>query len=268
MLFHAKNGTAAIENDLMDYVRFGNGRKTLIMLPGLGDGLTTVRGMALPMAFMYRMLTKEYTVYVFSRRRALPEGYTTRDMARDQAKAMELLNIDAADLIGVSMGGMIAQHLAADYPQRVNRLVITVTAPCTNPLLTRNVQEWVACAQQGDHTALMRSNVRQMYTEAYYRRNSWLIPIMGKLTKPASYRRFFIQAAACVAHDARESLSAIRAETLVVGGGKDATVGGEPSQQLAQAIDGAVLHMYDEGAHALYEEEKGFFSLVLAFLNE
>lgn len=51
----------------MDYISFGNGKDTLIMLPRLGDGLTTVRGMAAMMAVTYRMYAKDYKVYVFSR---------------------------------------------------------------------------------------------------------------------------------------------------------------------------------------------------------
>lgn len=73
----------------MDYIRFGTGKRILIMLPGLGDSLRSVKGTALPMAMMYRKFCKDFTVYAFSRKNALLKGYTTRDMARDQAEAME-----------------------------------------------------------------------------------------------------------------------------------------------------------------------------------
>ena len=115
MLYRAKNGTLQLSSTTMDYIRFGNGEKNLIILPGLGDGLQTVKGTALPMAFLYRIFAKGYTVYAFSRRNALPDGYTTRDMARDQEAAMEQLGIARADILGVSMGGMIAQHLAINH---------------------------------------------------------------------------------------------------------------------------------------------------------
>ena len=121
MFLHAKNGTISLAGDSMHYIRFGSGSKTLVMLPGLGDGLTTVKGTALPMAFMYRAYAGDYTVYMFSRRNHLPAGCSTRDMARDVKDAMEALDIQKADLIGVSMGGMIAQHFAADYPKCVRQ---------------------------------------------------------------------------------------------------------------------------------------------------
>ena len=135
MLYNAKNGTLKISGTEMDYIRFGSGARILVMLPGLGDGLRTVKGTALAMAAMYRMFAREFTVYAFSRKNGLPEGYTTRDMARDQAEAMEQLGIRKADILGVSMGGMIAQHLAIDYPEKVGKLILTVTSDRPNPIL-------------------------------------------------------------------------------------------------------------------------------------
>ena len=51
MLYNAKNGSVKIGDSEMDYIRFGTGGRTLVMLPGLGDGLRSVKGTALPMAF-------------------------------------------------------------------------------------------------------------------------------------------------------------------------------------------------------------------------
>ena len=263
MQFSAKNGRTGDT----DYVRFGSGERVLIMLPGLGDGLRTVKGTALPMALMYRKLAKDFTIYMFSRKNDLPEGHTTRDMAYDLAEAMEALGIEKASVLGVSMGGMIAQHLAIDHPEKIEKLILVVTAPRPNPLLTESVGEWLAQAKQGDHTALMESNVRRIYSESYYRKNKWLIPIMGKLTKPRSYCRFFVQAQACLTHDAWEDLPKISAPTFVIGGEQDRCLGGDASRELATRIPNAKLHMYPQWGHGLYEEAKDFIGLVLSFLR-
>ena len=267
MFFNAKNGVLKQENTQMDYIRFGRGERVLVILPGLGDGLQTVKGTALFMAFMYRAFAKDFTVYAFSRKNDLPQGYTTRDMARDQAQAMELFGIEKADVFAVSMGGMIAQHLAADFPEKVNRLVLTVTSSRPNPILVESVEEWIALAGKGDHAVLMDSNLRRVYSDSYYRKNKWMIPILGKLTKPASYQRFLIMAQACLSHDAYEKLEQIQACTLVIGGGQDKTLGGEASREIAAKIPGAELFMYQQGGHGLYEEEKDFNGRLLAFLN-
>lgn len=268
MLYNAKNGTLNIGNTTMDYIRFGSGQRTLVMLPGLGDGLRSMKGTALPMAFMYREFCKDFTVYAFSRKNELPEGYTTRDMAKDQAEAMAQLGIEKADIFGVSMGGMIAQHLAIDYPEKVNKLILTVTSARPNPILTESIDEWVALAKRGDHAGFMDSNLQRIYSDGYYRRNKWLTPIVGKLTKPKTYDRFFVQANACLTHDAYESLHKIKAPTLVVGGEQDKALGGDPSKEIAARIPGAQLRMYEQWGHGLYEEAKDFNQVIVEFLYE
>lgn len=267
MGYNAKNGTLNIAETTMDYIRFGTGDRVLIMLPGLGDSLRSVKGTALPMALMYRIFTKKFTVYAFSRKFAQPVGYSTRDMARDVAEAMEQLNIEKADVFGVSMGGMIAQHLAIDYPEKVGKLILTVTCARPNPILTESIKEWMAYAEKGDAAGFMDSNLRRIYSEKYYRQNKWMAPVVGQLTKPQSYDRFFVQATACLTHDAYEKLDRIQAPTLVIGGEKDMALGGEPSREIAERIPNAQLRMYEQWGHGLYEEAKDFNQVVLDYLK-
>lgn len=268
MLYNAKNGTLRIGGTAMDYIRFGTGDRILVMLPGLGDSLRSMKGTALPMAVMYREFTKEFTVYAFSRKNELPVGYTTRDMARDQAEAMDLLGIEKADIFGVSMGGMIAQWFAIDFPEKVNRLILTVTSSRPNPILTESIDEWMDCAQGGDHAAFMDSNLRRIYSEEYCRKNGWMVPLLGRFTKPKSYDRFFLQADACRTHNAYGHLGQIKAPALVVGGEQDKALGGEPSREIAAKIPGAQLKMYPQWGHGLYEEAKDFNGQILTFLRQ
>ena len=267
MLYHAKYGILKQGDAQMEYIRFGCGQRILVMLPGLGDSLRSMKGTALLLAWMYRLFAKDFTVYIFPRRQNLPQGYTTRDMARDVADAMEQLWIEKADIFGVSMGGMIAQHFAADYPEKTNKLVLAVTSARPNPVLLESIEEWVGCAKAGDHTAFMESNLRRIYSAAYCRKNRWMVPILGKVTKPKSYEPFFCQAEACLTHDAYEKLSAIQAPTLVIGGEKDLALSGYASRELAQRIPNAKLHMYPQWGHGLYEEAGDFNRLVYEFLT-
>ena len=114
----------------------------------------------------------------------------------------------------------------------------------------------------------MDSNVRRIYSEGYYRKNKWMIPLMGKLTKPKSYDRFYVQTDACLTHDAYESLHQIQAPTLVIGGEKDLSLGGDPSREIAAKIPSAELRMYEQWGHGLYEEAKDFNQVVKDFLKK
>ena len=261
-MYHAKNGHICGT----DYIRFGTGSRVLIILPGLGDGLQTVKGTALPMAWMYRIFARDFTVYMFSRKADLPQNHSTRDMAQDLREVMDALEISKADILGVSMGGMIAQWLAIDHPEKVGKLILAVTSSRVNPILTESVTEWISQADAGDHTALMASNLRKIYSPDYCRKNQWMVPILGKVTKPKSYNRFLIQAQACLEHNTFELLPQISSPTLVIGGEKDEALGADASREIAAQIPQARLKMYDQWGHGLYEEAKDFNQVVLNFL--
>ena len=268
MLYHAKNKSVCIGNTYMNYAEFGNGDKKLIMIPGLGDGLRTDDKLAAFYALLYGKFAKDYTVYVFSQKTRMPERYSTRKMARDMKEAMDMIGIEKADVIGVSLGGMIAQHLAADYPEMVEKLVLVVTASKKNQYTQGCISGWIEMAKRGDYQKLMLDNLKKMYIKEYIEKNRWLLNVAGKIGKPASYERFITMAYACLCHDAYEKLDKIQAKTLVIGGVKDRTLGGKASLELAEKIPNAELKMYEEYGHALYDEAKDFKKIVLEFLQK
>ena len=102
MLWNAKNGSVPLGNTEMAYAAFGYGSRALVLLPGLSDGLATVKGKALLLAQPYTLFFDQFTVYMFSRKNQMPGGYSIREMADDQAKAMKLLGIERASVLGVS----------------------------------------------------------------------------------------------------------------------------------------------------------------------
>ena len=198
MIFHAKNGSVRIDDTDMDYVSFGKGNNVLIMLPGLADGLTTVKGMALALALAYKVYARDYSVFVFSRKNDIPENYSTRDMAEDQAKAMKALGIATANVLGVSQGGMIAQYLAIDHPELVKKLVLAVTLARQNEVIQSVVGSWISMAERGDYKSLMLDTAEKSYSDKYLKKYRCLYPFWGYIGKPKDFKRFLIQAKSCI----------------------------------------------------------------------
>ena len=260
-----KNGYVTIGDTDMYYVSFGTGEKKLVVLPGLSDGLTTVKGKALILSFPYKKLFRKYTVYMFSRKNKMPEGYSIRDMADDQIRAMKALEIGQAYLLGVSQGGMIAQYMAIDHSEMVKKLILAVTAPNANAVVQDAVKGWIDMAMRGDHTALMVDTAEKMYSEKYLLKNRKYFPLLAKFTKPRTYDRFLKNAYAILEFDCRSELSDIRCPTLIIAGSDDHTVGNEAASELNRAITGSELYVYDSLGHGVFEEAKDFYDRVQEF---
>ena len=268
MFYNAKSGSIKIENISMDYIVFGTGKKNLVLLPGLGDGLRSMKGLALPVALMYRQYAKEYRVYVFSRRNILPTSFSTREMAKDVIYALDTLAVEKADFVGVSQGGMIAQWCAIEASEKVNKLVLVVSCAKRSKEMEKSISIWKKMAIKGDYKALLEDNVRNMYTDTYIQKNIWMVPFMAKISKPASFDRFITMADACLTHDSFHDLHRIKAETLVIGGRKDQTLGIQGTLDLSEGISNCKTYIYPEYGHALYEEAKDFNDRILTFLRE
>ena len=260
MLYHAQNARLCTERMEMDYIRFGTGQKTLVMLPGVGDGLKTVRGTALPFALLYRSLARDFTV-------DLPAHYTTAEMADDLAAAMRALGLAEANVLGVSQGGMIAQFLAIRHPELVRRLVLAVTLARPNETAEHVIRGWIGMARQGDYKGILLDTARRSYSPKYLRRQLPFYTLLGNLGKPKSLARFLTQAESCLGHDAYALLPQISCPTLVLGGTDDRIVTAAAAVEIAAQIPGCALHLYDGLGHGLSEEAKDFLPRVAAFFS-
>ncbi len=268
MLFHFKNGRLKTGNTSVDYIRFGTGKKFLIFIPGLGDGLKTVSGTALPFSFLYRKFSKDYTVYVFSRKNDLPENYATKQMADDLYVYMNHFQIDKADIVGVSQGGMIAQHLAIHYPQKVNKLILVVTLAQQNNIVNQTVTHWIELVRSRNVQELFLDTARKSYSEPYLKKSMPFYTLLSKTIKLKNPQRFLTMAHACLSHNSYQELASISCPTLIIAGAKDQIVGVEASREIASKINHSQLFIYEQLGHGLYEEAKDFIPRVLSFLTQ
>jgi len=260
-----KNGSVPVGNTQMQYVSFGRGNQSLVVLPGLSDGLATVKGKAWILSLPYRKYLRSYTVYIFSRKDSMPEGYSMADMADDQALAIRHLGIHPVNLLGVSQGGMISQLIAARHPELVKKLILAVTAPNANDIVKTAVSFWIDMAKRSDHRALMVDTAEKMYSDRYLRKYGNLFPLLARFTKPSSYDRFLKNADAILQFDARGALPDISCPTLIIAGRHDRTVGTSAASELHQAIAGSTLFVYEDFGHGAFEEANDFYQRVFAF---
>ncbi len=257
-----KNGCVKVGNTDMYYVAFGEGEKKLVVLPGLSDGLWTVKGKAMLLAGSYKRFFRDYSVYMFSRKNEMPEGYSIEDMADDQALAMRNLGIDRAIVMGVSQGGMIAQFLAANHSDLVEKLILVVTAPYANETIKSVVTKWIEMTLNASHTELMLDTAEKVYTKEFNEKNKRYLPLVARFTKPKNYDRFCKNAYAILNFDARPVLSRIKCPTYIMSGNCDNTVGNDAPYELEDAIVHSEILIFEGLGHGLFEEDKDFYNKV------
>ena len=262
-----KNGCVKVGNTDMFYVAFGEGKKNLIVMPGLSDGLWTVKGKAWLLAGSYKHFFKDYTIYMFSRKNTLPEGYSIKEMADDQVLALKNLGIDKTIVMGVSQGGMIAQLIAANYPEIVEKLILVVTAPYANDTVKTVVTKWIEMTKTSTHTELMLDTAEKVYTKEFNEKNKKYLPMLARFTKPANYDRFCKNAYAILNFDGRAELSKIKCKTYIMSGNCDNTVGNDAPHELHEGIENSEMEIFDGQGHGLFEEDKDFYNKVFMFCN-
>ena len=88
------------------------------------------------------------------------------------------------------MGGMIAQYLAIDFPEFVERLVLTVTLSRPNDVVKERCETWIKSAEQKDYAAIMKDLALYSYSDDYLRKNKLMLNIISKIGAPKNFDRF------------------------------------------------------------------------------
>ena len=265
MILNAKNENIQFNSWDCDYIRFGSGKDVLIMLPGVGDGFKTAKGVAVPLSLMYRCFANSFKVYVFSRRNNMPEGFTTKDMADDISRIMEKTGIRSASFFGVSQGGMIAQQMAIRHPDKVKNLILAVTASRPNDIMKEALASWLRMADRDDYKGIMLDTAERSYTGKYLERGRKMNTLLAFI-KPKDYRRFRILCKSCLEHDVYDDLDKITCPTLIIGADQDKVLGPDASIDMHKRIPGSRLYMYKGYSHGVYEQAGDFNKRVKSFL--
>jgi len=231
---------------------------------------------------LLRAFSKHYRVVTFDNRGIggsdKPDGpYSTKMMAGDTIALMDHLGIDRAHVLGGSMGGMIAQHIAIDHPQRVDKLILFSTsvggqplrdmlfdlAEATTPNWNRSSSDLAGADLRKLTAAIASRSFNQPFNRLVIVPLARLMLSLGMTKVPAG------QLEAMMTHNVLDRLHLIKAPTLVLTGSKDRLMPPQWSEVLASRIKGAKLVSIDGGSHAVGMELAGRFNKeVLDFLRD
>ena len=257
--------------------------RTVVLLPGLTDGLGPVTEPATRRALVHRTVPlPRHRGLVLSHRvdatdarrgeapsgpsrrapsgpsRQAPSGpLTTERLAADAAAALEQVLDGPAVLVGHSMGGMVAQHLAAGWPHLVAGLVLSAAPTHADEGVRGVLERWAALLDAGDHLGFAHDAASTSMTGRH--REEQLAELVTEPPSPPRRalvdRHLALSAAAC-RHDARERLPDVRVPTLVLAGEHDRVVPATHAVALAAAVPGARLTVLPGVGHAFHEEAR------------
>ena len=250
----------------MEYLRFGNenGEK-FVILPGLA--LKSVMGAAEAIKSAYSLLAKNYEVFLFDHIKEEPEGYTIADMAADTLAAFDRLGLAKVHLMGVSMGGMVAQTIALTAPERVSSLILCSTTMNTSAGNQAVFEKWKTLAEERNTSALTEAFGENVYTPAFYEQYKTFILAAGEGATEQDFRNFLISLEAVRNFNISAEISQITCPVFVLGAGEDRILGSQAAADLARALH-CRYYIYEGCGHGVYDEAPDYLSRIDGFLKE
>jgi len=251
----------------MDCCRFGHGNEVFVILPGLS--VQSVTALADAVAEAYQVFADEFTVYLFDRRKNLPEEYSVHDMAEDTAKVLRALKLDQINLFGASQGGMIAMEIAIHHPELFKKLILGSTSSHVTDGQYRLFEGWIQLAESGDAEGLYLAFGEALYPQEAFEQARGLLTEAAKTVTEEDLRRFIILARGLKDFNITEDLEKIVCPVLLIGSEDDRVLGAEASRIIAERLDGRPgfrFHLYDGYGHAAYDTAPDYKNRIVSFL--
>lgn len=249
-----------------------------------GDGfpLVMISGLSVCLkvwdAPLINAVSKRFKTILFDNRGAgqteIPEGeYTIKMMADDTAGLMDALNIEQANVLGFSMGGIIAQELALNYPEKVKRLILWGSACGGRKTILPSLAAYkflIGAIEGLTPERMAKSTIPLVFTKEFIKNNPEYIAdkIQRILQCRIPYSSYMRQVRAFLNGNTCRRLKKLNIPALILQGLQDITVPPKNGEILAELIPKATLILFEKSAHAIFSHEPELFlKTVFEFLS-
>jgi 3-oxoadipate enol-lactonase len=260
---------ATVGNYTLRYIDEGSG-PAVVLIHGLAGDFSAWLA-------QIEVLRHAYRVIAFDNRGAgqstqVDEPVSTADLARDTLGLMDHLQIAKAHVVGRSMGGAVAQHMALLAPQRVLSMVLCASFARLDPLgrrvllNMRDALEWRM--NWADHA---RHSVQNFVSADFFNQQPERVAVIerligGETRLPACYIR---QNTACQEHDTVPELARIHQPVLIMAGANDPICSLTATGWLSAGLPNARTEIFDNASHFfLMEQPERFQNLLLSWLGQ
>lgn len=249
-----------------------NGVKIYYEIYGRGDPLVLIMGLRRNAEWWYRQipaLSRHFTVLAFDNRGAgrsekPREAYSILLFAEDTAALMEGVGIERAHVLGISMGGYIAQELAINYRDKVRSLILGCTSAGGVRAVSMSPDRLVKFTANEGLTPeqILRKDMDIYFSDRFVRENPKRIEefVETSLRHYQPAFAFFQQFDACLKHDTSDRVGRIMAPTLIMTGDDDPLVPPQNSHILKELIPSAELALFSACRHCFFMEAADEFN--------
>ncbi len=241
----------------LNYERAGSG-EPLLLIQGM-----SANHLAWGQPFRSR-LERDFETIGFDNRgiglsRAATDPFSIAEMAADTAELLEALEIERAHVLGISMGGMIAQELALAHPERLRSLTVGCSYCGGEGSQLMDPADFQALAEamaSGDRDRVFRAMYELNLSPGFRAEESRyadFTTMAGALAAPQ--KTIGLQLQAIMAHDTHDRLPGIATPTLVLHGTADRVLGYPNGPLIASLIPDARLETYEDAGHMFWWEQ-------------
>ncbi|WP_327053738.1 alpha/beta fold hydrolase [Halomicrococcus gelatinilyticus] len=245
--------------------------ETVVFVEGLGYGRWMWR-------WQRERFAEEYRVVVWDNRGtgdsdAPPGPYSVAEMAADLDAVLADAGVDAAHVVGASMGGMVAQRYALDH-DRAESLALLCTSPGGDdavPTPPETRERMFAVPEGADERETIRHRMAPAMTDEFVAEHDDLIAdvVDWRLASDADNAAREAQAAAVAAFDPGDRLDEVDVPALVAHGTADRVLPVENARLLAERLPDAELELFEGGPHLFFVEQADAVNdRLLAFLDD
>ena len=259
-------GFAEIGKNVLHYICAGaENNPALVFANSLGSDLHIWDDVAERLSEYFRIVRYDKRGHGLSE--ASPPPYSARDLSEDVVALMDLLEISRAVICGVSVGGIIAQSLALDHPERVQALVLSDTGARIGSV--ESWQQRIATVHESGLQALKEPTMERWFSQQFRQRHPAAVrgySTMLMKTAPDGYL-----GTCCALGDAdfRPTVSQIKLPTLVLCGAEDIATPPELGRELASLIPGAEFSLIEGAGHLpCIEQPLSMTERMLKFFRE